>query len=198
MSNKVIIVKMLGVPAELLASGLPVPYPVSDDITVMSLSPDFDVIKRKVTNDSDPELLASLPVVVNLVFDTDAVAHRQATEPVELSGCQIAHVGAEHFSSAEVFSNFVVALGMADLSLTDHFWIPVRPVLTRREMEILHLVYNGKSSKQIAEILAVSPRTIELHRQNCSGKVGPLTPRLLGALLSTDTLEAYRWHMSQS
>ncbi|MFZ5940058.1 MAG: response regulator [Bacteroidota bacterium] len=42
---------------------------------------------------------------------------------------------------------------------------PAPPVkLTRRESEILHLIYKGKTNKQIADELFISLRTVEGHR----------------------------------
>ncbi len=43
--------------------------------------------------------------------------------------------------------------------------------LTARETEILRHVARGLSSKQIAEILAISPRTVDTHRQNIMEKL---------------------------
>lgn len=44
--------------------------------------------------------------------------------------------------------------------------------LTRRETEVLRLVAQGQSSRQIAESLGISPRTVETHRQNIMEKLG--------------------------
>ena len=48
--------------------------------------------------------------------------------------------------------------------------------LTEREREVLALVVQGQTAKQIARALGVSPRTVETHRAN------------LGAKLETDSL----------
>jgi hypothetical protein len=197
MVDTVIIVKMLNVPRELITPALGAVHSLQDGIAVMSLKPNFDVIKRKAPPENGSIPAKALPVAVNLIFDS-AKAQENAETAKGLAAPYISHVDANHFSSFNAFSNFIINVGIPDLTLTDDFWIPVQHVLTEREMEILHLVYNGQSSKQIAETLAVSPRTIELHRQNCSGKLGHLTPRLLGALFSTDTLDTYRWCMTTS
>jgi DNA-binding NarL/FixJ family response regulator len=44
--------------------------------------------------------------------------------------------------------------------------------LTTRENEVLRLVAEGMSSKQIAVELAISPRTAETHRGNVMSKLG--------------------------
>lgn len=44
--------------------------------------------------------------------------------------------------------------------------------LTQREREILDLVAEGLSTKEIARALDVSPRTVESHRANIAGKIG--------------------------
>jgi DNA-binding NarL/FixJ family response regulator len=44
--------------------------------------------------------------------------------------------------------------------------------LTFREQEVLHLVAEGRSSKQIASILNVSIKTISFHRENIKQKLG--------------------------
>lgn len=44
--------------------------------------------------------------------------------------------------------------------------------LTRREREVLSGVANGHSNRLIAERLAISPRTVEIHRANMLNKIG--------------------------
>jgi DNA-binding CsgD family transcriptional regulator len=44
--------------------------------------------------------------------------------------------------------------------------------LTRRELEVLRLVADGQTDREIARTLVLSPRTIEIHVSNCLGKLG--------------------------
>jgi DNA-binding NarL/FixJ family response regulator len=44
--------------------------------------------------------------------------------------------------------------------------------LTPREREILQLVAEGKSNKEVADLLGISPRTAETHRLNLMHKLG--------------------------
>ena len=45
-------------------------------------------------------------------------------------------------------------------------------LLTEREREILHLVAEGKSNKEAAALLGLSPYTVETHRNNLMQKLG--------------------------
>lgn len=38
--------------------------------------------------------------------------------------------------------------------------------ITKRETEILHLIFDGNKNKEIAEILNIAERTVEFHKQN--------------------------------
>ncbi|MFG2621304.1 response regulator [Streptomyces sp. NPDC048507] len=49
--------------------------------------------------------------------------------------------------------------------------IPERPI-TEREEEILKLVAEGHSSKEIGDLLVISPKTVERHRANLLQKLG--------------------------
>jgi len=44
--------------------------------------------------------------------------------------------------------------------------------LTRREREVLVSVADGKTSRQIAILLGISPRTVEAHRESIARKLG--------------------------
>ena len=44
--------------------------------------------------------------------------------------------------------------------------------LAPREREVLKLLSEGETSRQIAEFLSISPRTVETHRRNIMRKLG--------------------------
>lgn len=48
--------------------------------------------------------------------------------------------------------------------------------LTRRERQVLDLLTEGLSNKAIARALAISPRTVEIHRANMMAKIGAKHP----------------------
>ena len=54
---------------------------------------------------------------------------------------------------------------------TAHRQEPVEP-LTHREIDVLRLLVRGNTNRQIAELLALSIRTVESHRANLMGKLG--------------------------
>lgn len=49
---------------------------------------------------------------------------------------------------------------------------PPRTVLTAREDEVLKLIAEGHSSREIARLLTISPKTVERHRANILAKLG--------------------------
>jgi DNA-binding CsgD family transcriptional regulator len=44
--------------------------------------------------------------------------------------------------------------------------------LSKREVEVLKLVANGKSLKEIGDKLFISPRTVSTHKENIKFKLG--------------------------
>ena len=52
---------------------------------------------------------------------------------------------------------------------------PMEPLiepLTARELEVLGLLANAASNREIADLLVISPRTVESHLANIYGKLG--------------------------
>ena len=46
------------------------------------------------------------------------------------------------------------------------------PALTTRELEVLQLIVNGKSNKEIATVLGLSANTVAVHRANIMQTLG--------------------------
>ena len=63
--------------------------------------------------------------------------------------------------------------------LTGRASAPERPVLSARELEVLRLVAAGRSTKEIADQLNRSVKTIETHKQNLKTKLGADSPAQL-------------------
>lgn len=56
---------------------------------------------------------------------------------------------------------------------------PIRPELSPRELEVLRLVAAGRSTREIAEMLNRSVKTIETHKQSLKTKLDAETPAQL-------------------
>ncbi|HVP22109.1 MAG TPA: response regulator transcription factor [Anaerolineaceae bacterium] len=50
--------------------------------------------------------------------------------------------------------------------------LDIYETLTRREREVLNLVGEGYTSAEIADLLVISPRTVDMHRRNMVQKLG--------------------------
>ena len=64
-----------------------------------------------------------------------------------------------------VFDDYVRSL--TERGITDRY-----DALSEREREVLQLVAEGKSSKEIADVLSISPATVETHRTHLLQKLG--------------------------
>lgn len=68
---------------------------------------------------------------------------------------------------------------LAGLLRTGSAAVPGRPALTDREREVLTWLARGLSSRQVADELAISVRTVETHRSNLMHKLGVKSVALL-------------------
>lgn len=192
-SNNVIVVKILGAPTKALKALSEINHHSLTDTTVtMTLTPNFNFFKRKALKEVKRKNASSKLTVLNLVFDDSA--DLETVQPVSQIGeNKLSFISQKHLASLEEFSSFVISSVLPEIPLPDDFWIPVEPLLTQREWDILYLVYLGYSSKKIAVARNLSHRTVELHRQNCAQKIGTVTPVLLTALFSNSVLDTYSW-----
>ncbi len=84
---------------------------------------------------------------------------KSTSEEEMLTAIQSVHNGGTHYSSE-----------IADILLQQHN--RESTTLTNREQTIISLLANGYSSKEMAEELGISVRTIETHRRNIKKKLG--------------------------
>jgi DNA-binding CsgD family transcriptional regulator len=192
-NNNVIIVKILGAPTSALKAISEISsHSLADNIVTMSLIPNFDFFKRKALNEVKNKNKISKLTVLNLVFD-DSSELKATPPPSQIGHDKLSFINQKQLANLEEFSSFVIASVLPEIPLPEEFWIPVESLLTKREWDILQLVYQGNSSKKIAAARTLSHRTVELHRQNCAHKLGPITPILLASLFSSSVLETYSW-----
>lgn len=59
-----------------------------------------------------------------------------------------------------------------DISPLDNKKFPPQTTLTVREIDVLKLLVRGHTNRQIAQVLNISPRTVEGHRSNLVNKLG--------------------------
>jgi ATP/maltotriose-dependent transcriptional regulator MalT len=192
-TNNVIVVKLLGAPAATLKKIAEInSHSVTDNIVTMSLTPNFDFFKRQALDKVKSKGKIANLTVLNLVFDDSAEAGAEQP-PSQIGRDKLSFISPKQLSNLEEFSSFVMTSALPEIPLPEDFWIPVESLLTKREWDVLHLVYQGQSSKKIAAARKLSHRTVELHRQNCTQKLGPITPILLTSLFSNSVLETYYW-----
>lgn len=190
-----LVVKLMNIPSTLIEQLPLTHFQISDQVRLMILQLNFDALRLRSSIDNGG-LNNAQPKVLNLVFDEQKENKANARSITKVADTSVVHLGRGEILSFEAFSSLIADLGYDDLQLSDDFWLPAQSVLTYREIEVLHHVYNGMSSKQIADELNLSARTVELHRQNCSKKIGVITPRALTRLFSSKVLETYMWSMA--
>jgi DNA-binding NarL/FixJ family response regulator len=66
----------------------------------------------------------------------------------------------------------LIAAELGDLLDADQASDSLAVVLTPREREVLQLLAEGRSVKEIAAVLDISPRTVEFHKYNVMEKLG--------------------------
>ncbi|HTJ51815.1 MAG TPA: response regulator transcription factor [Cyclobacteriaceae bacterium] len=151
----------------------PVMSDVKADLALIDISLEkesgFDAINciRKLNPDIRIVILSShkeeFYIVNALEADIDGYIHKNA-EPSELIMGLEKVLEGEKFYSLEI-SNILVG----SLYKKNYRGLPS---LTSKEKEIIKNLMNGNSSKEIAAMLNVSPRTVETHRANILGKFG--------------------------
>lgn len=67
--------------------------------------------------------------------------------------------------------NYLVQIKLATATLSVADILKFCPQLTQREAEVMHWLILGKTNKDIAEILALSPRTVNKHLEHVFAKL---------------------------
>jgi DNA-binding NarL/FixJ family response regulator len=154
---------------------------------VASIFPQQSAFRQDTTFSQNISQSHSLKYI-NLVFNENYDI-QNSNNALIIDNQKFAYFGFQQIKSPEAFANFAFEKGIEDFKSPDNFWVPFETALTRRQLEILFHVYRGDSSKQIAETLSLSRRTVELHRQNCINKIGALSPKKLERIFSFTLIE---------
>ncbi len=107
---------------------------------------------------------------VRQVLSSGALAYVLKASPVQdvLAAVRAAHRG-EYFLSSKIEAEVV---GAYLDSRREAPAVRGYDLLSEREQQIFRLVAEGNSTNQIAEVLCVSPKTVEKHRTNIMKKLG--------------------------
>jgi len=76
------------------------------------------------------------------------------------------------FVEPEVAKKLVQTLSVTDAQTASNGPLEASPHLTDRELQVLRLVVEGLSNKEIARALVISPKTASVHRTNIMSKLG--------------------------
>lgn len=159
---------------------------------VEKLKPDLVLVDISLAGGDGLELIKSLralqpdrPLLVLSMHDESLNAGRALRAGAR--GYIMKRVGGERVVEAirEVFQGrIVVSAAMATHLLEEYSGNPsggqsVLPTLTDREFEILQLIGEAKSNREIAERLHLSHKTVETHRLNVMRKLKLRTPAKL-------------------
>jgi two-component system nitrate/nitrite response regulator NarL len=124
---------------------------------------------------------ASLPATKLLFFTMHSeISYLQAAFEAGASGYVLKSAGNREILTAveKVLEGQIYV--SSDLSgYWEHLRVPAQAAkalrLSSREREVLHLIAEGRSSKEIAGILGVSVKTVSFHRENIKRKLGVRT-----------------------
>lgn len=92
---------------------------------------------------------------------------RYQTQPADLQLRLLSSTPTTHIAQTHLIE-IKIASGIRDATQTRHYC----PMLTAREAEVLYWVSLGKTSKDIGQILNLSPRTVNKHLENIFNKLG--------------------------
>jgi DNA-binding NarL/FixJ family response regulator len=126
------------------------------------------------------ELAPDIPVVLLTVCEENellfqALAHGASAYVLKGSGPEELFLGMHYALKNEVFiSPKLAQVIVSDYLLVNHHRNSLPPLhdLTSREKQIVQLIIEGKKSKEIAQILFISIKTVNKHRSNILMKLG--------------------------
>jgi DNA-binding NarL/FixJ family response regulator len=128
---------------------------------IKKISPDTPVVLLTVCEDNE------------LLFQ--ALAHGASAYALKGSGPEELFLGIHYALKNEVFiSPKLARVIVSDYLLVNHHRNSLPPLhdLTARERQIVQLIIEGKKSKEIAQILFISIKTVNKHRSNILVKLG--------------------------
>lgn len=126
------------------------PQLVISDIRIAGMESGIDLM---------PRLRAIKPVhfLYLTAFADDKTVHKAAkTQPLAFI--------VKPFTEKQLTAAVAVAFSMIDVNPSN------LPIPTKRELQIIHLLTSGKTSRQIAEELFLSEHTVQTHRKNIMEK----------------------------
>ena len=132
----------------------------------------FDLLKQLVQTQPDlPALVVSMHdenLHAERAIKTGARGYVMKTEPPEHLIRAIREVLAGKIHVSETLRDRLVK----DIWRGDTKEPSSRPALSDRELEVFCMIGEGKTSREIAEALHVSPKTVEAHREHIKKKLG--------------------------
>ncbi len=148
------------------------------DIVVLDLRlPDLPgtEVLRQMKN-----LAPEIPVVLLTICEENellfqALAHGASAYVLKGSGPEELFLGMHYALKNEVFiSPKLAQIIVSDYLLVNHHRNSLPPLhdLTAREKQIVQLIIEGKKSKEIAQLLYISIKTVNKHRSNILVKLG--------------------------
>jgi len=148
------------IPTDIVLMDIEMPVMNGIDATLSAIKelPDLKVIALTMFNDDDYiQSMMDAGVRGFLIKNVSKETLDRAIKTVYMGG---------NYYSEELFHFFTKQIGKEEASVKTDF------KLTRREKEILQLLAEGLSNKQIADLLFVSERTIVGHKSNLLLKTG--------------------------
>lgn len=126
------------------------------------------------------KLAPDIPVVLLTVCEENellfqALAHGASAYVLKGSGPEELFLGIHYALKNEVFiSPKLAQVIVSDYLLVNHHRNSLPPLhdLTAREKQIVQLIIDGKKSKEIAQLLFISIKTVNKHRSNILVKLG--------------------------